>query len=161
MNAGVRARIPHEKVGDGFLAYLWVVRGYKLHSAYTFVTASKGLAADYAKKHREEFEAFNPTPEPADPDFDLFSFLPYVDARRGMVKLSALLRWYGDVVRVDRLKNDFFWWCYAQGLDPADFLHRGGRKTGYWVPWDFVEWWRKTLLPQYQSRLTIEVPIWG
>jgi len=133
-----------------YFAYLWLVRGYQVHTAYHYIDA---LEKHWLKNHfwakvrYEEMLVDERTPTEPDRHFDLVTEYALCEGRR--VKLSELMRRYRHVVGEYTLRNDFKWWCYRNGYEPRDFYVPG---KGYHVPWAFVEWWVRVMLPQYARR---------
>ena len=147
-----RLTLRHERLtaAGPFFAYLWLVKGYRPHSAYHYVDALMNPALKnhpWAKLKYEEMLADERTPTEPDKHFDLVSEYAICKGRR--VKLIELWRRHSDVVGYGALKNDFRWWCRRNGYEPRDFYVPG---MGYYAPWEFVEWWLRTVLPQYRRQ---------
>jgi len=130
-----------------FFAYLWLARGYKPLTAYFYIDALERpeLANHpYAVRRFEEMLADEWTPELPDRRLDIVR--DYVFAAGQHVTLKDLVRRYG-VASTEAIKRDFKWWCWRHGYKLRDFYVPG---EGYRLPADFVVWWVRDMLPQYQ-----------
>jgi len=144
---------------DGFLAYLWIVRGLKLSTIHTYLHSSDPKSKRLLTRYRWEFEHFPAEPDEPDRDFNLLLIALGFDIVGGLIKLSALARKYKDCLSPSALRREFKLWCEQNGLDPTDFYRRGYGRTGYWVPWEFVEYFERYVLSHYRrSYLT---PPWA
>ncbi len=147
-----RIRIRHELLADGFIAWLWIVKGVKITTAYDYAVARSGNSYRIGQRYRREFKNFISPLDELDKDFNLVLFALGYNVVNGLVKLSDLEKKYKGVLSPHKLRREFRWWCWQRGIDPRNFYRTGYKKTGYWVPREFVEYIEQKVLPMYLNR---------